>query len=115
MRRWYLITAAVIAAMTSTYSAWSYLNGFEPGQSVFQPCSTLTGLLVVSWTVTDPAIPSAQKPSFDHGILVWTTFPLLAAYHLYSAHRWRGILVVLGLMGLFAAPSIAIALVYAVG
>ena len=38
------------------------------------------------------------------------TFPLLAAYQMYSAHRWRGVLTVLGLLGLFVAPSVALVL-----
>ena len=48
-------------------------------------------------------------------MFVWITFPLLAAYHMYSAHRWRGLLIVLGLFGLFVAPNIALALAYIVG
>jgi hypothetical protein len=48
-------------------------------------------------------------------MLVWATFPLLAAYQMYSAHRWRGLLKVLGLLVLLAAPNIALALAYVVG
>jgi hypothetical protein len=59
--------------------------------------------------------PAAHRPSFDHAMFVWITFPLLAAYHMYSAHRWRGLLIVLGLFGLFVAPNIALALAYIVG
>lgn len=114
-RRLYLFTAAVIAVMTSTYAAWSYLNGVTPGEEVLELYSVFMGILVVSWVVTDPRIPTAQRPSFDHGMLIWATFPLLAAYQMYSAHRWRGIFIVLGLVGLFAAPNIALALAYAVG
>ena len=109
-RRWYLLTAATIASITSIYSVWRYLSGVVPGEEVFRLYNMVTAFLVVSWVVTDPRIPATQRPSFDHGMFVWATFPLLAAYHMYSAHRWRGLFIVLGLIGFFAAPSIALAL-----
>jgi hypothetical protein len=111
----YLVAAAVIAVMTSAFAVWRYLNGSVPSEGVFQLYSLISGILVVSWLVTDPRIPITQRPSFDHGMLVWASFPLLAAYQMYSAHRWRGFLIVLGLFGLLAAPNIALALAYVVG
>jgi len=110
----YLIAAVAIATMTSGYAACRYLNGVVPGDEVFRLYGIVTAILVVSWLVTDPAIPSKQRPSFDHGMLVWVTFPFLAVYHMYSAHRWRGFLMVLALLGLIAAPNIVLALVQAV-
>jgi hypothetical protein len=110
----YLIAAVAIATMTSGYAVWRYLNGVVPGDGVFRLYGIVTAILVVSWLVTDPAIPSTQRPSLDHGMLVWVTFPLLAVYHMYSVHRWRGFLIVLGLLGLIAAPNIMLALVQAV-
>jgi hypothetical protein len=115
IRRWYLVAAAAIAVMTSIYATWSYFNGMAPAEEVLQLYGVFMGILVVSWLVTDPRIPAAQRPSFDHGALIWATFPFLAAYHMYLAHRWRGIFIVLGLVGLLAAPTIALAFAYAVG
>jgi hypothetical protein len=110
----YLIAAVAIATMTSAYAVYRYLNGIAPGDGVFRLHDMVTAILLVSWLVTDPAIPSTQRPSFDHGMLVWVTFPLLAVYHMYSAHRWWGFLMVLGLLGLIAAPGIVLTLVHAV-
>jgi hypothetical protein len=110
----YLIVAVVIATATSGYAVYRYSNGVLPGNELLRLYGIVTAILVISWLVTDPAIPSAQRPSFDHGMFVWVTFPLLAAYHMYSAHRWRGLLIVLGLLGLIAAPSIVLAFVQAV-
>jgi len=101
--------------MTSCYAAYRYVNGVVPGNGLFRLYGFVTTILVVSWLVADPAIPSAQRPSFDHGMLVWFTFPILAAYHMYSAHRWRGFLIVFGLLALIAAPNIVLALIQAVG
>lgn len=115
IRRWYLLAAVTIAVMTSACAAWAYFNGVAPSEELFRLYALVMGILVVSWLVTEPRIPAAQRPSFDHGMLIWVTFPFFAVYQMYSAHRWRGILIVLGLVGLFAAPGIALAIVYAVG
>jgi hypothetical protein len=111
-RRLYLVAAVAIATMTSGYVVYRYyLNGAVPGDEVLRLNGVVTTILVIFWLLRDPAIPSTQRPSFDHGMLVWVAFPLLATYHMYSAHRWRGCLVVLGLLGLIAAPNIVLALV----
>jgi hypothetical protein len=115
VRRLHLIAAAVIAAATSSYCVWRFLNGSSPGDELLRTYGIVTTLLAITWLLSDPRIPPAQKPSFDHGMFVWATFPFLAAYHMYSAHRWRGLLIVLGLLGLIAAPDIALALAYVVG
>jgi hypothetical protein len=110
----YLMAAVAIAPTTSGYAVWRHLNGTVPGDGVFRLYGIVTAILVVSWLVTDPAIPSNQRPSFDHGMHVWVTFPLLAVYHMYSAHRWWGLVIVLGLLGIIAAPNIVLALIQAV-
>jgi hypothetical protein len=114
-RRFYLIAAVVIATMTSAYVVWRYLGGGVPGDEVLRLDGVVTTVLVILWLLRDPAIPSTQRPSFDHGMLVWVGFPLLATYHMYAAHRWRGLLIVLGLLGLIAAPSVVLALVQVLG
>jgi hypothetical protein len=114
-RRLYLITAAAIAVMTTGCAAWRYLNGHFLSEETLRLYSFVTTILVVTWLVTDPKIPAVHRPSFDHGALVWATFPLLAAYHMFAAHRWRGILIVLGLLALLTAPIVTPALIYAVG
>jgi len=114
-RRLYLVTAVVMAAMTSGCAVWRYQGGDQLSEETLRLYSLLMAILLVSWLVTDPKIPKAHRPSFDHGALVWASFPLLAAYHMFAARRWRGILIVLGLMGLLAAPNLVLALIDAVG
>jgi hypothetical protein len=114
-RRLYLLTAAVIAAAISAYSVWRFNSGSNPSPELFRVYGIVSTLLVITWLLAEPRIPTQQKPSFDHGMFVWVTFPFLAAYHMYSARRWRGLLVVLGLLGLIAAPNIALAVAYVVG
>ena len=115
IRNWYLIAAAFIAVLTSAYAAWRYRTGIGPSAELLQLYGLITGILIVSWIVMDPQIPVGQRPSFDHGMLIWIAFPAFALYQMYSAHRWRGILIVLGLVCLLAAPSISLAVAHIVG
>jgi hypothetical protein len=101
--------------MTSVYVAWRYVGGIVPSEDVFRLYGVVMGILVVSWLVMEPRIPATQKPSFDHGMMIWLTFPLFALYQMYTSHRWRGIFIVLGLAVLLAAPNISLALAHAFG
>lgn len=113
-RHLYLATAVLIALMTSAHAAWCCSNGVAPGDDVFRLYGIVMMILVVSWLVAEPAFPAGQKPSFDYGMLMWAGFPFLASYHMYVAHRWRGILVVLGLIVLFFAPYLSFGIMQAV-
>ena len=44
-------------------------------------------------------------------MLVWMSFPFLAAYHLCLAHRRRGIAIVLGLLALIVMPALVFVVV----
>lgn len=110
-RRLSMVTAIVIASMTSIHTAWCCSIGTTPGDDVLRLYPFVMGILIVSWLVSDPALPTSRKPSFDYGLLLWVSFPLLATYHLYAAHRWRGFLIVLGLMMLFLAPYLSCAVI----
>jgi hypothetical protein len=113
-RRSHLITASVLAAAVSGYSVWRYSNGDVPGDHLLRAYGIVITILVITWLISDPRIPARQRPSFDHGMFVWMTFPILAACHMYAAHRWRGILIVIGLLGLIVAPNVALAIAYIV-
>jgi hypothetical protein len=110
-RRWYLIAAVMIAVMTSAYGAWRLFDGEILGTHLVRLYGIAMFILVAAWINTDPAIPFKQRPSFDHAMLIWMSFPFLAAYHMFLAHRWRGFLMVLGLTGLIIMPAVVFALV----
>jgi hypothetical protein len=114
-RRLILVVAAVIAVATSTYGTWRLLNGAVPGFHFYRLYSLVMFILVVSWIVKDPAIPFSKRPSFDHAMLVWMSFPFLATYHLCLAHRWRGFLIVLGLLALMVMPALVFVVVEVFG
>ena len=113
-RRLCIVAAIGIASMTSVYAAWCCSAGTVPGDDVLRLYPFVMGILIVSWLVSDPALPMSRKPSFDYGLLLWVSFPLLATYHLYVAHRWRGFLIVIGLIMLFLAPYLSCAVMRAI-
>ena len=106
-RHLHVVTAALIALMTSAYTVWCCSKGAAPGESLLRLHTIVMMVLIVSWLVTDPALPTGRKPSFDYGLLMWVSFPLLAAYHMYVARGWRGILIVVGLTMLLFAPYLS--------
>jgi len=107
-QRWYLITAGLIAATTFAYTAWRDALGSMPGEPVFEIYSLLMTLLIVTWLVSDPELAEDQRPSFDHGLLLWMTFPVFALYQLFTTRRWRGVLILFALMLLYLVPSLAV-------
>jgi hypothetical protein len=114
-RRWYLMTAVFMAAVTSGCAVWRYQNGELLSEETLWIYNFVMALLLISWLVSDPKIPGVHRPSFDHGALLWASFPFLAIFQMFAAHRWRGIFIVLGLMVLWVAPDLVIALIYGAG
>ena len=115
IRPWYLVTAAILAAMMSGFLAWLNAIGEFPSDHVFGLYTVIFNILMISWFVTDPDLPAIQRPSFDHGFLLLGLFPLLALYHMFITRRWRGILIILGMQLLFFAPIFVVLLVAVVG
>jgi hypothetical protein len=108
LRRWYLFTAGLIAVVTSGYTAWVDAQGLMPDSSVFEIYNLIISLLIISWLVSDPQFSADKRPSFDHGMLLWMTFPVFALYQLFTTRRFRGMLILLGLFLLYAVPAIAV-------
>ena len=108
IRRLHLFTALGIAAVTSCYTAFRYVNGAVPGSDFFRLYNFIVLILIVTWLADDPALPSAERPTFDHGLMLWTLFPLFPMYQQFVARRWRGVATVLGVAMLLFAPNLTI-------
>jgi hypothetical protein len=115
IRRLYVYAAVGIAIVTSIVAAIIFNAGRDISDDVLLLYKFVIGLLVVVWLTTDPDIPDDHRPSLDHGMLQWMLFPLLATYQQFKIRRWRGIGIVLGLLGLFVVPYITLVVLYAVG
>jgi hypothetical protein len=115
IRRLYLYAAVGVAIATSFVAAMSFVGGRSMSEEVHLLFYYVTFLLVVVWLMTDPDIPTDLRPSLDHGMLHWVLFPLLAIYQQFRIRRWRGIGIVLGLLGLLFVPYMTLVVLYAVG
>jgi hypothetical protein len=62
-------------------------------------------LMLVLWMDAD-ARSRRRVPCYDFGMLAVLTFPLSVIWYCFWSRRWRGILFLLLLGGLFYAPNI---------
>ena len=104
MRRFYLIAAIVLSLATSVDVLVAVQSGGLPDHDVLQCYQMILSLLVVAWLVLDPGLPRDLRPTFDHALLLMIWFPLLALYHQFASHRWKGVAVVFGLSALLILP-----------
>ena len=74
------------------------LPGFGSHYDALDLHQYLAAYLVAVWLVTDPKLPRAERPSFDHAFLHMSLFPILAIYEQVRVHRWRGVAMILGLV-----------------
>ena len=109
-----LIAAIVVSVATSIGVAVILYNGREPSEDLLRLYEYISLLLIIVWLIKDPTLPVDHRPSFDHFMLTWMTFPPLALYHQFVCHRWKGIARVLGVLSLFIAPYLTWSILYAV-
>jgi hypothetical protein len=114
VRRLYLSAAIGIAILTSIVTGANYLAGQETSKEFFDLYNFVMVLILIVWLMTDPDLPREQRPSFDHGMLLWAFFPFLAAYQQFTIRRWRGVGIVCGLLGLVLAPYVTLVIVYSI-
>lgn len=101
LRRLYLVAAILFPLTVSIHVG---LSGRAPNAQTMQLYQFIELLLIAVWLMKDPALPATQRPSFDHGLLLWMSFPFLALYHQFTTRRWKGVATVLGLLLLLYAP-----------
>ena len=104
-RRLYLLTSLVVCVSACVHVVADPRSGLDDGNAL-RMYEFVLGLLLVVWLITDPKLPIAERPSFDHGLLHLTFFPFLAAYEQFVIRRWKGIAIVFGLLMLVLAPFI---------
>jgi len=112
LRKWYLITATIVALEATIGVVSQSVQGRLLSAEAFQLYNLIISVLVGAWLVTDPQFPADKRPSFDHGLLLWITFPFFALYQLFTTRRWWGVLMLLGFVLLYAVPNLVFAIVY---
>ena len=69
-------------------------------------------VFVTGWVSADRRARGIPVP-FEFNILVYATWPIFVPYYLVRTRGWKGILLGIGFWGLFLAPMIVAAAVFA--
>jgi hypothetical protein len=71
------------------------------------------GLILTWWVHTDRPNRNFKLP-FEFEYFVLFAWPVVVPYYLYRRLGWRGLLLALGICGLYVGPYVIAALIYAV-
>ena len=110
-----IYAASFISVLAAVDVILGYRSGLEVATPAIRASGTVTTLLVLCWLLTHPKLPSRLRPSFDHGLLVWMTFPVGLTHHIWAIYRWKALLIVLAVLALIFLPEIALLLSLVVG
>ena len=105
-KRWCVVAIICVSAAFAIYAALLfYLRATTPESGLFGLHRFLLAMLISTWVVADSRLSKRPQPSFDHGCLIWITFPLYVPYYLISTRRWhRGLVILASLIILFILP-----------
>ena len=95
-----LITSVAVAG----YSGLLYHHGLEPQDGILWAYNLVFYVFLVTWLVADMRALGRSVPSFDAHWLVSSILPVHLPYHLCSTRRWRGLLILAGIVVLYLLP-----------
>jgi hypothetical protein len=94
-RRLCLFTAFMVALASVVHAI---LHPARLDEETFRLQQFLVMYLIAVWLVSDPKLPKAERPSFDHAYLHMTFFPFTPLYEQVRTHGWKGVARVFGLV-----------------
>jgi hypothetical protein len=100
-----MFVAVGASVVFATYDGWLSSRGVAPEAALSTLFRLAVLYLLAAWVIEDAR--GRSGPSFDLGWLVMCVFPLYLSYYLFSARRWRGLLMVSGMLLLLLLPAIA--------
>ena len=101
---------ALVLAMTSA-QAYMALHNEWLSESTSKLSYFTLSLLVALLIESDRKMRGRSAP-FEYAAFVFFAWPIIAPYYLYSALRWRGLAIGLGLVLLALMPDLAVILFY---
>jgi hypothetical protein len=111
VKRVSIFAAVGISVVLATYDGWLSSRGMAPGEALLRLYNFTVAILLATWLIEDARVSARSGPSFDYGWFVMWVFPIYLPYYLYSTRRWRGLLILVGMLLLFLLPAIAESLV----
>jgi hypothetical protein len=100
-----IFAALGISALVALYDGWLISHGSLLGGGVATLHKFVVLSLLATWVVADTQALKRDFPSLDHGWFVMFV-PFYLTYYLFSTRRWRGLLILVGMMSLFALPAV---------
>jgi len=102
-----LLGAVSASILFSVYDGWLNLMDREPPAHMFTLFHFVLGALLATWLVADSRQSRRTQPTFDYGWFILTAFAVYVPYYVISTRRWRGLLLLLGMILLFLLPRFA--------
>lgn len=106
-----IFAALGISALVALYDGWLISHGSLLGGGVATLHKFVVLSLLATWVVADTQALKRNFPSLDHGWFAMFV-PFYLTYYLFSTRRWRGLLILVGMMSLFALPAVVEAFFY---
>jgi hypothetical protein len=104
VKRLCVLAGLIMSIAVSVYSGLLYHHGLEPQDGILWAYGVVFFVFVVTWLLADMRTLGRSVPSFDAFWLVWAILLVHLPYHLYSTRRWRGLLLLAGIVALYLLP-----------
>ena len=104
-----IFAALGISALVAMCDGWLMSHGLHLGAEVLTLHKVVVSYLLATWVVADTQALRRDFPSLDHGSFAMFV-PFYLTYYLCSTRRWRGLLILMGMLSLFALPVVVEAL-----
>jgi hypothetical protein len=95
------IWLGVFLLLTNVANAVYSAHGLEPSAAFLFLFYFGAAWSVAYWIRAD-SLRLGVRGSVDRGWFIFAAWPVALPYHLLSTRRWRGLLTLIGLLGLFA-------------
>jgi hypothetical protein len=113
VKRSSIYAAACVSLMLATYVGWALTHNLEPTEPLFALYRLVLTVLFATWLIADARESGRARPTFDYGWFIVFGFVVYVPYYLFSTRRWRGLLILLGMLLIFILPPVLGALVAA--
>jgi len=104
VKRLCVLAGLITSIAVSGYWGLLYHHGLEPQDGILSAYGVVFFVFVVTWLLADMRARGRSVPSFDAFWLVWSILPVHLPYHLYSTRRWRGLLLLAGIVVFYLLP-----------
>jgi len=104
LKRVSILSACGTSVVVTAVAGWLWSHGLPLGGGVYFIHKLTVLSMVATWVVADTRTCGRYFPSFDHGWFVMFV-PFYLTYYLISTRRWRGLVILAGMLILLVLPA----------